>query len=265
MALIGTTLVEDLVQTVACSHLIAERDRVGLLLLAAPESGKTTIACAARSKHVHPVSVITARSVLAELANKDTEFFLFNDMAAIRSLSKQTSALLIVILNQIVNGETGIASFAGQTQYKIERPIGIIGCMPFKLFADKRSAWREMGFVSRMLTFSYSYGPDIVAKIKNGIDLDRMKKAHARPMPAVNQQTPVHVTIHRKSDTRLVRTLADKRAEELGQVGIRMLHHYHTLVRAHALKHGRVKVNDDDMEFLTAVDQYVSITECRPL
>jgi len=264
--MIGTDLIERLVQAVALSHRVAHRDRASLLLLAAPESGKTTIACAATAKHVVPIAVITGRSVLVEISQHHAEFLLFNDMAAIRSLSKPTSALLITLLNQLSNGEQGIASFAGKDRVMIDKPIGIIGCLPFRIFTDHRARWRDMGFVSRMIPFSYSYNAELIATIKNSIDRSNPGKPKVRKLPDMKEShdEPIDIGLA-PAHARIVRALADARAVTLGQIGIRLLKNYHVIIRAHALLHGRKRVQPDDLDFLRAIDQYVSITECKPL
>jgi len=259
--LIGTALLEDLAQTVALSHLVSGRDRIGLLLLAAPESGKTTIATAAECSHVKRVVVVTARSVMQMVQEKEVEFLLFNDLAVVRSLSKATTALLINTLNQVTQGETGEARFAGKDIYKLERQIGLIACMPFKVFVDRRAHWKDMGFVSRMLPFAYEYDAELIVGIKDGID--KGKKFEASRLPAtLPEERKIEITSHQ---TRAVRALSDARAHSLGQIGIRLLKTYHTLVRAHALRHGRKLVTAEDMEFLREVDSFVSIDTCKPL
>lgn len=232
--------------------------------MAAPESGKTTIACAASAHHVVPITIITGRSVLSEIQNPQVEFFLFNDMAAIRSLSDTATALLVTMLNQLTQGEKGIVAFAGKERTEITRPIGVIGCLPFSVFKDRRSSWREMGFISRMVPFSYSYSAEIVATIKNSIDKTRPPRPKARTMPDIVKPNPIDVHMM-GAHTRIVRALADARAAKLGQIGIRLLKHYHVIVRAHAILHKRRTVTRDDIDFLRAIDQYVSITECKPL
>ena len=262
MPLIGTSLVENLVQAVALSHLVAQCSRVGVLLLASPESGKTTIATAAECEHVKRIAVITARSIMQLTSEKSIEYLLFNDMAVVRSLSKSTSALLINTLNQVTQGEYGEAMFAGQTVYKIERQLGIIGCLPFNIFSDKRSHWHQMGFISRMLPFAYSYDEELIATIKDGIDRGK-SQSKPRTMPDIK---PNQITITMSDKyTRIVRGLADSKAKQLDQIGIRLLKNYHTLIRAHALKNHRRTVTSADVDFLRAVDSYISITECKPL
>ncbi len=263
MPLVGTSLVEDLVQSVALSHLIANHSRIGLLLMASPENGKTTIATAAECSHVKRIAVITARSIMQLTSEKGCEFLLFNDLAVVKSLSKATTALLINTLNQVTQGEFGEAMFAGQTVYKIERQLGVIGCLPFKVFSDRRSHWHQMGFISRMIPFAYTYNAELVATIKDGID-NGNKQNKPKPMPEIKHTEPRTIKMNDKQ-TRSVRALADAKAKELDQIGIRLLKHYHTLVRAHALRHNRNAVTENDLEFLRTVDSYISITECKAL
>lgn len=264
--MIGTRLVESLVQSVALSHLVKGYSRCSLLLLAAPESGKTTIANAANAKHVCRVAVITGRSILKEVAdNKDTEFLLFNDLTAVRAMSATAVALLVVILNQITQGEKGKVAFAGKDTEEIDRTIGILGCMPFATFVDHRARWKELGFISRMIPFSYEYGNDLVATIKDAIDEGnhRERAQPTRKMPKaprrqVSVQMPSNITVK-------VRRLADAKATELGNLGIRLLQNYHTLIRAHALLNKRTRVTMEDWKFLKEVDQFVSVRKCHPL
>lgn len=265
--MIGTSLVEELVQSVAISHVVKGYSRASLLMLAAPESGKTTIASSANCKHVCRVAVISGRSILKEVdANPATEFLLFNDLTAVRALSASAVNLLIVILNQFTQDERGLVAFAGKETEHITRPIGIIGCLPFKTFADHRARWREMGFISRMIPFAYTYPDELVAKIKDSID-DAKHVAAKAPTRAMSKKrfrraVPIEMTRARARD---VRHLADARAKTLDQLGIRLLQNYHVLIRAHALLFGRDKVTADDLDFLRTVDRFVSIKTCEPL
>lgn len=264
--MIGTRLVEEVVQAVALTHLVRNHKRVSLLLLASPESGKTTITTAAHAKHVCQVAVITGRSILKEIKDHpETEFLLFNDLTAIRAMSASAVNLLIVLLNQLTQGERGIVAFAGKDVERIERSLGILACLPFETFADHRARWRELGFVSRMIPFAYSYGDELIAEIKDSIDAGDHQLAVRphRAFPRVKRR-PTVVTMPSKF-VRQVRHIADARAKHLGQLGIRLLQNYHALVRARALLYDRAAVTADDVLFLRMVDRYVSITDCTPL
>lgn len=264
--MIGTALVEDLVQTVALTHRIKGYSRVSLLLLAAPESGKTTITTAAHCQHVCRVGVITGRSVLRELKeHPKTEFLLFNDMTSIRALSDGAITLLITMLNQITQDERGIVAFAGKEVEEITRPVGIIGCIPFRTFNDHRSKWRELGFVSRMVPFAYQYSDELVAEIKDSIDagLHGVNSKPRRKMPRASRGM---VEIRCAPNfSREIRRVSDARAKQLGELGIRLLRNYHSLARAHALLHNRRTVKRDDLTFLRDVDHFVSVSECSTL
>lgn len=264
--MIGTKLIEELVQSVALTHRIRGQRRVSLLMLAAPESGKTTITQAASARHVCRVALITGRSILKEVNdNPHTEFLLFNDLTAVRAMSQQAVALLVVLLNQLTQDEHGIVAFAGKEVEQIKRSIGVIGCMPFVTFVDHRAKWKELGFVSRMVPFAYSYRPELIAEIKDVIDNGTHieKRQPSRKMPKPGRQM-LSIVCHVRH-TRKIRALADAKANELKQLGIRLLQNYHALARAHALLMGRKAVADADLAFLRSVDRYVSITHCEPL
>lgn len=264
--MIGTKLVEELVQSVALSHLVKGHRRVSILLMASPESGKTTITSAANSAHVCRVAVITGRSIIKELHDHPhTEFLLFNDLTSIRAMCASAVNLLINILNQVTQNEHGLIGFAGQTTEYIDREVGLIACLPFRTFEDHRSRWREMGFVSRMIPFAYSYSNELVAEIKDSIDDGdhAVKVQPFRKMPK-GKRRPIAVSMNHQL-IKQVRRIADNRALDLKQIGIRLLMNYHCLVRAHALLHKRTAVTNDDLKFLRAVDSFVSITKCIPL
>jgi hypothetical protein len=264
--MIGTRLVEELVQSVALSHRVKGHKRCSLLLLAAPESGKTTITTAAHAKHVCRIAMITGRSILKEVKdNRETEFLLFNDLTAVRAMSPSAAALMVVLLNQLTQDERGIVAFAGKETEHITRSVGIIACLPFETFRDHRAKWKELGFVSRMIPFAYSYNAELVAEIKNAIDKeqsDHTRKPRRKFPRVAARPIAVHCA---DRHVFVIRTLADNRARELGQLGIRLLHNYHSVTRAHALLFGRSRVTDDDIDFLRQLDRYVSITVCQPL
>lgn len=253
-------------QAVALSHQVKNYRRCSLLMLASPESGKTTIATAASCPHVRAIAIMSGRSILREVNDHPAiEFLLFNDLTAIRALSPTAANLLVTMLNQLTQDERGAVAFAGQEVAEIKRPAGIIGCLAFKTFTDHRARWKEMGFISRMIPFAYEYGDELIAEIKDSIDSGAHKK-HARPgakMPKERHQS-VYVSMNAEY-SRAVRRLSDARAKQLGQLGIRLLQSYHALVRAHAILMKRAEVNADDMRFLRAVDAYVSIQKCTPL
>jgi hypothetical protein len=265
--MIGTKLIEEFIQSVALTHRIKGYKRCSTLLIAAPESGKTTITTAASCSHVTPIAVMSGRSVLKEVNdNEHCEFLLFNDLTSIRAMSTPASALLVVFLNQLTQDERGKVAFAGKDADEIKRAIGIIACIPYETFSDHRAKWKEMGFISRMVPFAYSYDAEIVAEIKNSIDNGTHEKSRKprKGMPKEKKEQQVSIFMDKKT-TISVRALADERSKDLGQIGIRLLSSYHVLIRAHALLQNRRRVNKDDLTFLRGVDRHVSTTECAPL
>jgi len=117
-----------------------------------------------------------------------------------------------------------------------------------------------------MIPFAYRYRAELIAEIKDSIDGGEhvKKRQSTRKLPRRSVQRPVSISLT-DARTKVVRRLADAKATELGQHGIRLLANYHSLIRAHALLEHRRHVNDSDLAWLRAVNAYVSVSECRPL
>lgn len=262
--MIGTSLIEELVQTVVLSHRIKHGQHLSLLLMARPESGKTTIARAANAKHVCPVAVMSGRSIVKEIHDHpETEFLLFNDLTCIRAMSQSAVLLLINLLNQITQNEHGKIGFAGKETEEIDRQIGIIACLPFSTFRDQRTKWNELGFVSRMLPFCYAYDVELVAEIKTSMKAYDTAKTRTHKILKTPRRDCAIEMSKKFRDT--VQAISDAKAIELKQIGLRLLQSYLCLVRAHALWDNRRAVNAADIAFLRAVDHHISITECKEL
>lgn len=213
------------------------------------------------------IALMSGRSILREVNTKaHIEFLLFNDLTMIRALSPTASNLLIAMLNQLTQDERGAVAFAGKEVEHIKRPVGLIGCLAFDVFVDHRARWKGMGFVSRMIPFAYQYGHELIAEIKDSIDLGAhpAKKKPSAKMPKHTRASGIAVTMNAER-TRELRRIADARASLLGQLGIRLLMNYHALIRGRALLRKRTEVNDDDVRWLRAIDAYVSVTKCRAL
>ena len=254
-----TKLIEELVHCAVLSHFIEGFPPVSILLLAAPESGKSQI-----------TSTLKEVPVLADLTGKGVGFLLdagyrtaiLNDMSYIAGLSPRTIIYLSSHLNQgmteggaklLSANPDGIQSHGGKGC------INIIGCMPREIFNRHSAAWQMCGFISRLLPFAYSYPEDVIIKIKNGIEqgsreslkssVEGLKK---RPEKQKRIKCPIKIV-------NCIRQMADWRAENImGTIGFRLLSYYHCLIRAHCLLRKGTIVNLADLRFLSKVDQHIN-------
>jgi len=256
--MLGMELIEELVQTAAVSWRVkGPRPGVSLVLIADPESGKTSITEAAGAKRVVRVTVTTGIGFVRELdRNKNARILIINDLSVLKGLNSRAAYMLIQIMNGFT--EEGIHALAMPRGKKIDlrgRRGVLIACITTDSFKSSKRDWFSYGFLSRSIPFCYSYSNELCVKIKNGIDHDDPVTL-ARPHP-VTEGAGTAIEVSDKMGT-LVRKIADRRAKVLEEKGIRLLYNYRQLVRSHALLRNRTTVIKEDIRFLYRVDQYVN-------
>lgn len=255
-------MLEELVQTVAISWRIkTTRPGVSLILIADPESGKTSVTEAAGCKRVVRVTVTTGIGFVRELdRNKSARILVINDLSIMKGLNSRAAYMLVQIMNGFT--EEGIHALAMPRGKKIDlrgRRGVLIACITTGSFKSSKRDWFSYGFLSRSIPFCYTYSDQLCVQIKNGIDHDDPRTL-ARPASVKEPREQTFIAIsHKMTDN--VRKIADRRATILQEKGIRLLHNYRMLTRAHALLKHREEVTREDLDFLYRVDQYVNYSD----
>lgn len=260
--MIGVELLRELIETVILTGRVQNVDPMSLLLIAAPESGKTSVVLERPCKVVEPFTDITGRGIHQVLAqNMNITHIVINDMVAVLSHRQSVNKYTISQLNAITEeGITKLALPSGVQSFNGNKKMGVIASLTLDLVKDSRNWWNKVGFASRMLPFCYYYPTDIIVKIKASIDekhLMKTKKKKAKEFTVPEKQIGVDYPKKILAD---VRWIADNRSNILCEQGMRRLNQYHSLVQAHAIWRQKTKVcvTTDDLEFLKAVDRYVT-------
>lgn len=264
--LIGVELVQELVETTILTGRLKQHGPVSLVLIAAPENGKTSIVLERPCEAVFPLSDVTGRGLqmLLKLDRKATHLIL-NDMVAVMSHKHNVNRYLLSMLNAMTEEGIRAVAFPGQIEVFEAGKRGIIGCLPGDLARDGRAWWHRTGFSSRVIPFFYSYPERLILSIKAELDRDAFtvwKPGQPLRVPGVALSVPIE-----PKWTRQIRLLSDARAAKMGQLGIRLLKNYRALARGHAVRRGWKKpmVGEADLDFLVAMDRYVSWDEATPL
>lgn len=263
MRMLGTELLEELVQTCATSWRTGHP--VSLVLIADPESGKTSVTEAAGTKNrIVRITVTTGIGIVRELdRNAKARVIVVNDLSMLKGLNSRAAYMLIQIFNGFT--EEGLHAIAMPRGKKINlksRKGVLILCITTESFAHSRRDWFSYGFLSRCIPFCYEYSSDLCVRIKNGIDTDD-RETMKRPEPMQEEKAhPVSIPKPERID---IRKIADRRGSILAEKGLRLLKNYRNLCRAHALLKHRSAVDTSDVDFLYRVDQYVHYTESRTL
>ena len=266
--LIGNELVRELVETVIMTGKLRGSSPVSLLLIATPESGKTSVVLSKPCKNVKPFTDITGRGLQIVLqAKPEITHIVINDMVAVLSHKTSVNKYTMSVLNAITEeGVMSIATPSGIEDFPIGKK-GVITSLTTDLVGDSRNWWNKVGFTSRMLPFCYSYPENLVLHIKDSIDHavtnGKNEKAIREFTIPKNEKSVVYCEEFNKR----VRRIADVRSSLIDEIGLRRLKQYHSLVQAHALlrNHSSAEVTEQDVEFLEEIDLYCSYDKPKAL
>jgi hypothetical protein len=255
--MIGNQLIRELVETVILSGKLKDTRPISLLLIATPESGKTSVVLERPCKAIKAFSDLTGKGIQLVLQQKpEITHIIINDMVAVLSHRQNVNKFTMSVLNAMTEEgfmssatPSGIEDFQGGQK-------GIITSLTTDLVADERNWWNKIGFVSRMLPFCYSYPEELIIAIKNGIDEGSKEKQPKDFIPPAS----LKIVKYSQEFVAKVRRIADIRSQILEEVGIRRLKQYHTMVQSHALlrNYGSPEVNQSDVDFLSEIDLFVT-------
>jgi hypothetical protein len=269
--LIGLERVRELVETIILTGRVRNAEPVSLMLIASPESGKTSIVLSKNCETVIALSDVTGKGIQQLcLQKKEVSHFVINDLTCVTAKKHAVSQFTISMLMAMT--EEGITAVqypnAPLLEFK-EGKRGVIVCTTLQSSQDGRTWWNKTGFSSRLLPFCYSHSDALMLLIKQSIDKGKFDRRWTQPEEKPNYMVPknaVDVQIE-PATVRKVRELADYRAKQLDEQGYRRLHQYRSLAKAHALWRTtkRPVAKDVDYEFISWMDKYVSYSEAVPL
>lgn len=261
--MIGTELLRELVECVVLTGRIVDVDPVSLLLIAAPESGKTSIVLERPCNAIEAFADVTGRGLHQIIKEKGKEIthIVINDLVAVLSHRQSVNKYTISQLNAFTEeGINAIATPMGIERYNGCSRGGVIASLTLDLAKDARMWWNKVGFTSRMIPFCYYYPSELNIRIKDSIDDVRgrkVKKAAVKPFTIPTKARSISYVEKFAKD---VRRCADMRSQIMKEDGKRRLKQYHALVQAHALWRSAVRpqVTEADIDFLYKIDRFVS-------
>jgi len=175
---------QKMIECVLISPYIKGEKPLSLLIIAKPESGKTSIMKTYRqNKGIIYVTDCTAygltRDVLPKMVSGEIKTIMIPDLLTPLSKATKTRRSFIAFLNNLI--EEGIAKV---TTYAMvwNRPVkaNVITAVTDQALRDGRHEWAKMGFLSRFIVFSYSYNLSTVMQIlerysQHGLEISNTK------------------------------------------------------------------------------------------
>lgn len=258
--LIGTDLISEFIDAIIHTGFLISDSPQSAMLIASPESGKTSIVENKNCRSISVVSDMIGSGLLEELSEKSyIRHIVINDMVAIMAHKEVTNQRTFAVMSALTEEGLGRVMLPGGLAVDFgKRKIGFICCIPSDLVKDNRRWWNKSGFSSRFIPFNYEYSESLVIQIKKTIIIPgtyEIKGSNISKFTVPVKKYDVAIEgVHAKK----VQLIADKVGTNLSEKGVRRGKQLRALVRGHALMNRRFKVDDSDIEFLHAVARHMN-------
>lgn len=257
--MIGVGLVQELVRSVLLTGRVYNSSPVSLLLIAHPESGKTSIVMSNLVESAIILTDVTGRGLLQLCQlNPAISHFIVNDLTVVMShkptVNRYTYGILVAMTEE---GVSSVVTPAGITKYESGKR-GLVACCTLSLARDGRAWWNRSGFATRFLPFCYQHSAGLILKIKSSIVRDaESDKEYVLNVPRdkihIEIPKPFRRAISREAE-QVYKTLKDTTDE----LGYRRLKQYLSISQGHAILSGKTFVGPDQIKFLERIRQYIS-------
>ena len=236
-----------------------------LLVIAQPESGKTEILKKfIPNKNVAYLSDVTAfgleRDYLPKIEAGEIRHIVIPDLLKPLSRKESTVKTFITSMNALI--EEGVASsstYATRRTSEKHVKCGLITAITGKELSNQRHNWGRIGFLSRIVPFSYSYGIESVKKIFDYIlGLDYLSESDIELKRIPKQDRQIRLSL-RYARAILPSTAAIAEAQHT--YGFRLQKQFQALLQASALEKGHSVVNSRDVDRVLHLMNWVNFDE----
>jgi len=249
--LIRTGLLRKMVECSLISPYIEGEKALSLLIVAKPESGKSSVMKQYReNRGVVYVSDCTAygltRDILPKIVSGETKTIMIPDLLTPLSKSDKTRKAFVAFLNNLV--EEGVAKMTTYaTVWNQDVNANVITAITDEALRDGRRGWAKMGFLSRFIIFTYSYSLSTVVEILSLYSqqgLEQQKFEIRLPERKINVELP-------KEIAEKLNPIAMKIGEQFRLYGFRAKINFRCLLKCLAYRNGREFVTEPEFdEFL---------------
>ena len=253
--LVNVEPLRKLVECAVISSYIKNEKPLSVLIVAKAESGKTSVMKQYReNKGVVYISDCTAwgltREILPKVVSGEIKTLIIPDLITPLSKSHKTRQGFIAFLNNLIEeGIARITSYANTWDREVKS--NLITAVTDEALRDGRHDWAKMGFLSRLIVFSYSYSLSSIVKILSYYSGHGLKATNIRfqmPKREIDIELPMEIAER-------LNPIATKIGEQFGVYGIRAKINFRSLLKCLAYRNARKAVMDAEYrEFLELAD-----------
>jgi len=250
--------IEPLKKMLECaliSPYIKNEKPISLLIVAKPESGKSSLMKQYReNKGIVYLTDCTAygitRDVLPKIVSEEIKTIMIPDLLTPLSKQTKTRQSFVAFLNNLI--EEGIAKITTySTIWNKDAKANVVTAVTDEALRDARHGWAKMGFLSRFIVFSYSYGISTVMEIldsysRHGLSIEN----NEIKLP----KSQVSILLPKEIADKL-NPIAMKMGEQFNLYGFRAKINLRNLLKSLAFRNGKKTVTDHEFkEFLELSD-----------
>jgi hypothetical protein len=246
---------KKIIEAVLITPYIKNEKPLSLLIVAKPESGKTSALKMYRENTgIVWLTDCTAygitRDILPKMVSGEIKTLIIPDLITPLSKSHKTRQGFVAFLNNLIEeGVAKITTYA--TIWDKEVKANVVTAVTGDVLEDGRHEWAKMGFLSRFIVFSYKYGDSTVAAILNyysehGLKIDNVKCR--LPTEEVEVKLPKKIADE-------LNPIAREVGKQFELYGIRAKINFRSLLKALAFRNNRNKVTEAEFrQFLELTD-----------
>jgi hypothetical protein len=250
---------KKMIEVSLISPYIKGEKPISLLIVAKPESGKTTALKGYRkNRGVVYMTDCTAygiqRDLLPKLLSGEIKTLMIADLLTPLSKSSKTRESFIAFLNNMI--EEGIAKITSYAMmWDKEVNANIITAVTDLAIEDGRHDWAKLGFLSRFVVFSYKYSLTAVTDIMRQYTIHGINNDNQKPMKLPKKCIKIELpeTIAEK-----LNPIAMKIGEQFQLYGIRAKINLRSIIKALAYRNGRGTVSELDFNELLELADYMN-------
>ena len=270
--MVKTKWLRELISLAIASTRIKNEKPVSILIIAKPESGKTaTLKEFSINNGVIWISDITYTgilNVLDKINSGTVKTLLIPDLLKVLGRKKSTVMNLLTLLNELIEeGIKTIMTYGKTIHYSNYLVANIIGAITSKDFFMRKDILGGIGFLSRVIPFSYKYSVQDINKIfetimkgENSVEFQRLK------LPSKAKEIILSKKMAERIKSNITLSLANRfkytTKEEI--YGFRFQKNLQTLAKASALLRKSKKVSIKDVRKLEKISNWMNF-EFYPL
>ncbi len=257
--MIGIQLLGKVVECALISPYILDEKPISLLIVAKPESGKSTVMKQYReNRGVIYLSDCTAygitRDVLPKIVSGEIKTIMIPDLLTPLSKQSKTRQSFIGFLNNLIEeGVAKITTYA--TVWNQEANANLISAVTEDALRDGRRNWARMGFLSRFIVFSYSYSIHTVIKVLDRYSSDGLSYGLVEielPEEMIDIDLPVEIADK-------INPVAMKMGKIFEIYGFRAKINFRSLLKALAYRNQRDTVTDEEFTEFLEIANYMNL------